>query len=341
LPTWSEILAELNELQKGGVGPNAFDVVRRKYLANLYQVTGRNVILYATKWTAPGGIPPELLSITDEDVHGMMEVFHGLRGNSLDLVLHSPGGSAEATEALVSYLRSKFSDIRVVVPQAAMSAATMLACAANRVVMGKHSSLGPIDPQMFLNTPLGQKAVPAQAILDQFKKAQDECKDPALLASWLPMLSQYGPALLMECENALKLSHELVSKWLREYMFGGRADAKAKADAIAAALANHTFFRSHGRHISRDQATQLGGYGLVIENLETSQQLQDAVLSVFHATILTFSSTGAVKIIENHNGRAYVKIAGMVVVQQPAPTESVGSPQSEETGPPNVPPVQS
>jgi len=341
LPTWSEILAELNELQKGGAGANAFDIVRRKYLANLHQVTGRNVILYATRWTTPGGIPPELLSITDEDVHGMMEVFHGLEGNSLDLVLHSPGGSAEATEALVSYIRSKFSDIRVVVPQAAMSAATMLACAANRVVMGKHSSLGPIDPQMFLNTPLGQKAVPAQAILDQFEKAQNECKDPALLASWLPMLSQYGPALLMECENALKLSHELVSKWLRDYMFSGSSDAKTKADSIAAALANHTFFRSHGRHISRDQAKQLGGYGLEIENLETNQQLQDAVLSVFHATILTFNSTGAVKIIENHNGRAYVKIAGMVVVQQPTPPESVGSPPSEETGPQNAPPTKS
>src|SRR5437870_9673496 len=104
--------------------------------------------------------------ITDEDMEGFMEALTPLpASDGLDLVLHSPGGSAEATEALVSYLRSKFSDIRVIVPQAAMSAATMLACAANLVVMGKHSSLGPIDPQMFLNTPLGQKAVPAQAIL--------------------------------------------------------------------------------------------------------------------------------------------------------------------------------
>ena len=69
--------------------------------------------------------------------------------NGLDLLMHSPGGSPDAAEAVVNYLRSKFTDIRVIIPQAAMSAATMLACAANRIVMGKHSSLGPIDPQFF------------------------------------------------------------------------------------------------------------------------------------------------------------------------------------------------
>ncbi|MFQ5800046.1 MAG: hypothetical protein ACE5H0_15320 [Bacteroidota bacterium] len=75
-------------------------------------------------------------------------------------------------------MRSKFDDIRVIVPQGAMSAATMLTCSANRIVMGKHSFLGPIDPQIILQTPLGNQAVPAHAILDQFRKAQEECKNP-------------------------------------------------------------------------------------------------------------------------------------------------------------------
>ncbi len=34
-----------------------------------------------------------------------MEVSHGLEGDGLDLILHSPGGSPEAAEAIVSYLR--------------------------------------------------------------------------------------------------------------------------------------------------------------------------------------------------------------------------------------------
>jgi ClpP class serine protease len=41
-----------------------------------------------------------------------------------------------------------------------MSAATMVACAANQIVMGKHSFLGPIDPQLILQTALGNRLVP-------------------------------------------------------------------------------------------------------------------------------------------------------------------------------------
>lgn len=56
-----------------------------------------------------------------------MEAVYGLRNEKLDLIVHSGGGSAEATDAIVSYLRQKFKHIRIIIPQAAMSAGTMLA----------------------------------------------------------------------------------------------------------------------------------------------------------------------------------------------------------------------
>ena len=253
MPTWGEILTELKHMAEQGVKP-PFDAVRRKYLVSTYNNTGRNTILYATKWTQAGNIDPELISITDEDVQGFMEVIHGLKGPNLDLIIHSPGGSAEATEAIVSYLKTKFSDIRVIIPQSAMSAATMLACASNKIVMGKHSFIGPIDPQLILHTQVGVQAVPAQAILDQFELAKSECEDPKKLGSWLPILSQYGPALLIQCANALKLSEQLVTEWLESYMFAGRENAKDISKGIAAKLADHKEFKSHGRHINRDKA---------------------------------------------------------------------------------------
>jgi hypothetical protein len=55
--------------------------------------------------------------------------------------------------------------VRVIVRLAAMSAATMMACAADKIVMGKHSYLGPIDPQLRLQTPLGVQQIPAHTIL--------------------------------------------------------------------------------------------------------------------------------------------------------------------------------
>ncbi len=234
MPTWSEILAELVQSQSQ-TGMAQFDAIRRKYLVKTYAATRRNVILYASNWTQPdAGISPGLVSIVDEDLQGLMEVVHGLEGPNLDLILHSPGGSAEAAEAFVTYLRSKFSHIRVVVPQMAMSAATMIACAADVVVLGKHSFLGPIDPQFVMNTPLGMRMAPAQAILDQFEQAKIECTDPAKMGAWLPMLTQYGPDLLIQCRNALQMSQRLIENWLVAYMFREDPEKDKKSKDIAA-----------------------------------------------------------------------------------------------------------
>lgn len=318
MPTWGEILKELQEKTQQNKVP--FDEIRRKYLALLYDKTKRNTIFYATSWTQTGKrvTNQQVLSISDEDIQGLMEVIHGLKGESLDLILHSPGGSAEATEAMVCYLRKKFSDIRVIVPQAAMSAATMLACAADRIIMGKQSSLGPIDPQMILQTQVGIQLVPAQAILDQFDLAKKEVQDPKQLGVWMPILGQYGPALLIQCQNALQLSRKLVHEWLKSYMFKNNQKKNEIAKGISDYLSNHKNFQTHSRHIDRDQAKKIG---LIIDDLESDQDLQDRVLSVFHAMSHTFSATGAVKIIENHLGKAFVKTQQTVVIQQPPPNQ--------------------
>ena len=103
MPTWGEILKEIQAYLEQEKKP-PFDYIRRKYLLALQQHTNRNTILYATSWTQPKNIPTpsHLVSITDEDIQGFMEVVSGLRSKELDIIIHSPGGSAEATEALVS-----------------------------------------------------------------------------------------------------------------------------------------------------------------------------------------------------------------------------------------------
>lgn len=325
MPTWGQILIELQEgLPKHQA--QVFDLVRRKYLAALTAYTGRNTILYATKWTQSGVADPSLVSITYEDVQGLMEVVHGLDGSKgLDLIIHSPGGSPDAAESIVHYVRSKFSDVRVFVPHAAMSAATMIACAADRIVMGKHSSLGPIDPQFIVTTPQGGSTVlPAQAILDQFEMAKDDiAKDPALLGAWAPILPQYGPSMLMQSINALQLAEELASEWLTAWMFKGEPNAKDIASAIAKKLADHKTFKSHGRPIHRDAAQAMG---LKIEKLEDDQTLQDLILSIYHATMHTFAATAAVKAIENHLGRGFFKQQQPLMIQMQPPVPPVAAP---------------
>lgn len=342
MASWGDILAELKVEHRTTPNVAPFDAVRRRHLARIQQVTGRPVVLYATNWTSPVNADPALLSIVPEDLQGFLEVLNGIPGPALDIVLHSPGGSAESVEALITYIRSRFSDIRVIIPHAAMSAATMFACAATRVSMGTHSFLGPIDPQFILQTEVGRIPVPAHAILEQFELAKRECANPQLLAAWMPMLRQYGPALIVQCQLAQDLSRSLVADWLARYMFAALPDPAARttrAEAAASTLANHANFKSHGRFIDRAQAKALG---LVGDDLEADAPLEDAVMSTFHSTTHTFNGTSAVKLVENHLGRAFIKSAGQVVVQRqvvqpPRPAPPPGPPQG---APPAAPPQQ-
>ena len=317
MPIWSDILSELGRTQQKG--RTDFDRVRRKYLLKMQQHSKRNTILYASGWLQKES-PPAPVSISDEDIQGFMEVSHGLSGDKLDLLLHSPGGSPEVAEAIVSYLRPRFSHIRVIVPQLAMSAATMISCAADEIVLGKHSFLGPTDPQIVLNTALGTRLVPAQSVLDQFDRAQRECTNPAKLSTWLPMLNQYGPDLLVLCESALDMSRELVRTWLETYMFKELEDRSDRAKSVSEWLANHKNFKSHNRHLPR---ADIENHGLTVTRLEEDEQLEDFCLSVFHATTHTFAGTSAIKIIENHAGRAFVK--HLAIPARPPKLEIQGS----------------
>ena len=310
MPTWGQLLGEIRtQIQAGD--QQAFDTIRNKYLKELSTFTGRDTIIYATRWTS-GDAPPNLVSITDEDIHAFMEAVSGLKCENLDLIIHSGGGSAEATDAIVSYLRKKFKHIRIIIPQAAMSAGTMLACSADVIVMGKQSSIGPIDPQFILQTAVGVQAIPAHAILEQFKKAQEDCSaNPKNLNSWLPMLSQYGPALLVRCQDQIDFGKELVGNWLKAYMFTN--EGPEIPDMIAEYLSNHGNFKTHGKHISIEKAMQIG---LKIEQLESNQDFQDKVLSAFHATMHAFGSTNTAKIIANQNGNCFLKQFNSVPIRR-------------------------
>ena len=301
MPTWGQLLEEIrSQIQAGD--QQAFDTVRNKYLKELSSFTGRDTIIYATRWTS-GDAPPNLVSINDEDIHAFMEAISGLKCKDLDLIIHTGGGSAEATDAIVSYLRQKFKHIRIIIPQAAMSAGTMLACSADIIVMGKQSSIGPIDPQFILQTAVGVQSIPAHAILEQFKRAQEDCStNPKNLNSWLPMLSQYGPALLVRCQDQIDFGKELVGDWLKSYMFKDEGDEIP--DKIAEYLSNHGNFKTHGKHINIIKAMEIG---LKIEQLQNNQDFQDKVLSAFHATMHSFGSTNTAKIIANQNGNCYIK----------------------------------
>ena len=317
MATWGEILNQLRDRPLPNGAPD-YDTVRREYLTNLYQLTGRALILYATAWFESRPIPPGEVQVALPDLQGLMEACSNIKERELDIILHSPGGSAEAAESLVEYLRQRFDDIRVFIPVAAMSAATMMALAADRLVMGQHSQLGPIDPQFIITTPEGARTAPARAILNQFERAKVECQNPENLAAWMPILRTYAPGLLTQCEASQNTAVNMVTGWLERYMM---VEHPTQARVAAEWFADYEAFGTHGRRVGRDQAREVG---IKVVDLEEEHELQDAVLSVHHATMHTFSGTLAQKIIENHHGRAWVRMGS--TVQVPASVVPNGPP---------------
>ncbi|MBN2381203.1 S49 family peptidase [candidate division WOR-3 bacterium] len=297
MPNWKQILDEIKSV--GGT----HDIIRRKYLRKLQNLTGRNVIAYYSGWLQKSGSTKggEIdFGIHDKDKNGLMTCCHKLeREKGLDLLLHTPGGEAAATESLVDYLRSMFdTNIRAIIPQIAMSGGTMIACACGKVLMGKHSNLGPIDPQIL--------GLAAHGVIEEFNKARQEIlANEISFRLWQPILAHYHPTLIGECQKAIDWSREMVRDWLITGMFRDDKDASSKADRIVSELADHSLTKSHARHISMRQAKELGLKVFPFDG-EGNDKLQEAILSVHHAFILTFDASRAYKIIENHKGIAYV-----------------------------------
>lgn len=298
MPNWNEILDELKE------AGSTHDIIRRKYIKKLHEITGRNVIIYYSGWLQKQGISG--LGINDNDKNGFMTTIHGLdRSKGLDLILHTPGGESAATESLVDYLRKMFdTDIRAIVPQLALSAGTMIACSCKSIVMGKQSSLGPIDPQL--------NGIPAHGIIEEFKQAFEECKSNQIkIPLWQPIIAKYTPTLIGECQKAIAWSEEMVKEWLTTGMLKDEANASGTADLIIKELGDHALTKSHARHLSALKCKEIG---LKIEMLEDNQEFQDAVLTIHHACIHTLSATPAFKIIENHNGTAFIQTGQVVAL---------------------------
>lgn len=318
MPNWHEIGEEIKQ------AGSTYDVIRRKYIKELSDYTNRNVIIYYSGWLQKN---VDGVIVNDADKNGLMTVIHQLdRSKGLDLILHTPGGDTAATESIVDYLHSMFNgDIRAIVPQLAMSAGTMIACACKQIIMGLQSSLGPIDPQF--------GGSPAHGIVEEFKKAHQEIKDAAInaqthpenpefigeyqakLAIWQPIIAQYNPTLIGESEKAISWSESMVRDWLSTNMFADKSpsDKKLIIDTIIKELGDHSINKSHARHLSLQKCKEIG---LNIFQLEDDPKLQDLVLSVHHSCIHTLSSTNAFKIIENQNGIASIQSSQNILIQR-------------------------
>ena len=121
---------------------------------------------------------------------------------------------------------------------------------------------------------------------------------------WAPIVSSLGPALLQEAQNALDYSERMVADWLSQYMFAGSPTAVADGRRVAHHFNDATTHKSHGRRIGRDEAR---AQGVVVEDLEMNQDLQEAVLSAYHLFTILVEQSMAAKVLWSDHSRTWVK----------------------------------
>lgn len=292
MPTWDEILKET-----GTYNPQA---LVDKYIKELHEFTQRTVICYMTSFTlAKPPAPSSFLSIVDQDIQGFMTCSKGVDKNGLDLIIHSPGGDYEATKRIIHYLHETYKNIRVFIPHMAMSGGTLIACASDEIFMGPYSSLGPTDPQVFIK----DRYIPVGAVINEFKRAFNEvAKDMKKAVLWRERLKDVPIGLINSLENMQKNSLTYLKELLKKRNCSHLSEEKI--EEIAEELNTYKKHSSHGRGISLQYAQEK--LKLKVKDLRKEKELEDKVLSVYHAGIVLFQTTSTYKIIANHLTRRYI-----------------------------------
>ncbi|MGB4504157.1 MAG: ATP-dependent Clp protease proteolytic subunit [Syntrophaceticus sp.] len=184
----------------------------------------------------------------------------------IDLILHTPGGIALAALQIARAIRKHQGKVRVYVPHYAMSGGTLIALAADEIVMGEHSMLGPVDPQ------LGK--YPAPSIVNVLKqKPISKIDDETLI------LADISQKAIKQLENSiielLPDEHSLEDK-----------------QNIAATLTQGRW--THDFPINVDVARDLG--------LNVSTDLPEEIYQLMHLFPQPVRTTSAVEYDPKHRG---------------------------------------
>jgi hypothetical protein len=226
---------------------------RQDAIRDIQEKTHRTLLVYeANIWSANS-----MLGTEDVQPFGdlLSRVPH--KQKNVDLLLQSPGGDIDAAEKIVYMCRDIAQGFRVIVPEYAKSAATLIALASDEVVMGLASELGPIDAQLTAPGPGGARfQTSAQSFIDEFDRVKQEVtKTGTLSPAYFPLLDGLNLGFMGMCRNLMARSERFAVKWLKKYML---KDAQEKAEELAKQLCDVKRWLTHGQVIDADEAERLG-----------------------------------------------------------------------------------
>jgi ClpP class serine protease len=227
--------------------------------------------------------------------------------DQLNLIIDGPGGDGTVAEKIIELCRSYCKEFRVIVPNRAKSAATVIALGADEIVMGYCSELGPIDAQILVMVSGFPYFISAQSFIDardslekRFKEAIDKKEDPKAI---LTQIATLDPPFIDHCQKLMDFSREVARKYLEKHMFKlvkKGSSRKKMVDNVLKGLSSVGIFKVHGRMI--DGNTAKTDLKLNVQLLGKDDPLWKDLWQYYVRVDVQFSRTpGYAKLIETKN----------------------------------------
>lgn|GEM_PF-388471 len=235
---------------------------RQKLVGRYQELTGANLVVFIDQ------IFPANMTFLEE------LLFDCESGRPLHVLLASPGGDGETAIRIVRSMQSRCTDLTILVPDMAKSAATILCLGADKILMGPGGDLGPVDPQMQIG---GRALASAKEIVEAVDEAERRVTaSPEAYPLFATLLSDVNMLMVEQARSALARSEALV----REALESNRTRTASDVDRLAAALKAPLIDdpASHSAVISVDAACR---YGLPAEAADPNGEEWQIVWSLW------------------------------------------------------------
>ncbi len=226
--------------------------------------------------------------------------------DQLNLIISGPGGDGTVAEKIIELCRAYCKQFRVIVPNRAKSAATLVALGADEIVMGYCSELGPIDAQVVTIVGGVPYWISAQSFIDSRasleKRFADATKKGEDTKAILQQIAVLDSPFIDHCEKLMDFGREVAKKYLERHMFSGiqpKAKRVAAVNHVLKQLSSVRDFKVHGRMINGNAAkTDLK---LNVTLLGKDNPLWDTLWHYYVRADVALSSGSVAKLIESKN----------------------------------------
>jgi hypothetical protein len=212
--------------------------------------------------------------------------------DNIDVIVDSFGGDADSAYHIAKILHSHFKGvITYIIPRYAKSAATLLVCGGNKIVLGETSELGPLDPQ--IPQPDGSyiSAKSVKSALDLIEKQLEKKENGLKLATILS--NRLNPLILGQYDSTLEITKEYQKELLLLRMFNSKVDVDKIVEKFAKGYTHHS------RVIGCDEAKNIFGDNLEIWSKD--KQEWKIIWSLYEVNRNIRDLISVIKLVDKHN----------------------------------------